>query len=71
MLQSTSLHTLKSHLHAGQTSRGDGGLAAQYSITQNGLDGTTSLVDKPPAKTSLNGYSTLFINAQARPEEVS
>ncbi|XP_077332480.1 coiled-coil domain-containing protein 158 isoform X2 [Lithobates pipiens] len=65
-------HTIsRRHLHAGQTIHEDGGLTTQCSAMQNGLDGTTCLIDRNPAKTLLNDYSSFFINAHRRPEAIS
>ncbi|KAM5191537.1 coiled-coil domain-containing protein 158 [Mantella aurantiaca] len=71
VLSSVSLQALKSHLHAEQTSHRESGLGTQCSVMQNGLDKTTCPVDKYPVKTSLNDYSSLFINEQRRSEEIS
>ncbi|XP_040182716.1 coiled-coil domain-containing protein 158 isoform X2 [Rana temporaria] len=70
-LSSVSLQSLKRHLHAGQTIHGDGGLTTQCSAMQNGLDGTTCLIDRNPAKTSLNELSSFFINSHRRPEAIT
>ncbi|XP_018431678.1 PREDICTED: coiled-coil domain-containing protein 158 [Nanorana parkeri] len=70
VLSSAPLQILKSRLVASQTSQREGGLETQCSVMQKGLDGSTCLVDKQPVKTLLNDYSSLFINAQKRPEEI-
>ncbi|XP_073455889.1 coiled-coil domain-containing protein 158 isoform X2 [Aquarana catesbeiana] len=70
-LSSVSLQSLKRHLHADQTIHGDGGLTTQCSAMQNGLDGSTCVIDRNPAKTLLNDYSSFFINAHKWPEAIS